>query len=545
MSSAGARGIAGGRRWLVAGLGLLVCSLWPLRDGGPFDGWSAMAQDQETITVPVSKSRVVDLRQPVARVSIANPSIADILVINPTQLYLNGKQLGTTNMILWDAGDRVQRQIGLEVTHDLQSLKEKLYRFLPGERIRVESAQGVIVLSGEVSSAPKMDAALQLARSYAGGAEGQAAGSGGGSEGNVINLMQVGGAQQVLLEVKVAEIQRDLSRRFDVDFAGIYDGGSIKIGAVNGGASFAPFNTWGGLEVPTFLPRGAYFPPAGNGSGGIAGPVIPQFVPNDPSVSDTGIFANFLNGNFYLNVVLDIAKTEGLAKILAEPNLTTLSGQEAEFLSGGEYPVPVPGEDGTVTIEYKKFGIQLTFVPFVLDSGLISLKVNVSVSELSNDTSFAVAPNQTTAVTVVPSLRTRGANATVEVPSGETIAIAGLLSESLREGMNKFPGLGNLPIIGALFRSQEFQKGQTELMIFVTPRLARSFNPELVKLPTDDFVEPSDVEFYLMGRLEGKRRGAKAGAGSANGSAKGQAPARKGTLGPDKTGSEGPFGHDL
>ncbi len=523
----------------VATLACLLCCLCSAASNagasGGVGGISTPSplRDQQTIIVPIDKSRIVDLRETVARVSIANPAIADILVINPRQLYINGKELGTTNMILWDAGDRVQRQIGLEVTHDLQTLKEKLHRFLPGEGIRVESAQGAIVLSGEVSSPVKMDAALRLAESYAtrvgsrrfgqGAQGGTQGGTQTGAQRNVINLLQVGGAQQVLLEVKVAEIQRALTRRFDVDLAGLYDGGSIKIGAVNGGATFPDVVLPDGTSPFTF--------PLRPGQDGLGSPFAPQFKPSDAAISDTGLFANFLSGNFYFNVVLDIAKTQGLAKILAEPNLTTLSGQQADFLSGGEFPVPVPDDQGNIAIEYKKFGIQLTFVPIVLDSGLISLKVNVSVSELSSETSIALTPSQSTAVTVVPSLRSRGANATVEVPSGQTIAIAGLLSETLREGLNKFPGLADVPIIGALFRSQEYQKGQTELVIFVTPRLARPFETDLVKLPTDDFVEPSDVEFYLMGRLEGRRPASKT--------------APKSTLGPDKSGSEGAFGHDL
>lgn len=498
----------------------VLCTSVIVADGAPLGGMAARPRsDNTTLVIPINKSRIIDLRAPIARVSIANPAIADILVINPTQVYINGKQLGTTNMILWDDGDDVQGQIALEVTHDLQSLKEKLHRFLPGERIRVESAQGAIVMTGEVSSAVKLDAALRLARSYAGGE----LGGGDGEDGRVINLLQVGGAQQVLLEVKVAEVNRNLTRRLDIDFTGLYDGGSIKIGAVNGGAEFPDFINPDGLRVLPFAMN--------PGVDGIAGPAIPEFNPGAATITDAGVFANYLGGNFYFNIVLDLAKARGLARILAEPNLTTLSGEEAEFLSGGEFPVPVPGDDGAVTIEYKAYGVSLKFLPFVLDSGLISLNVNVSVSEISNDTAIALAPAETSAVTVVPSLRKRGANATVEVPSGRAIAIAGLLSETTSGNVDRFPGLGDLPIIGPLFRSQQYQTGQSELIIFVTPRLARPISPDQITLPTDGFVEPSDVEFYLRGRLEGRRAG--------------ESPSAPRRLGPDRTGAEGPFGHDL
>jgi pilus assembly protein CpaC len=210
---------------------------------------------------------------------------------------------------------------------------------------------------------------------------------------------------------------------------------------------------------------------------------------------------------------------------LAEPNLTTLSGQEAKFISGGEFPIPVPNGDFGITVEFKEYGVGLVFLPIVLDSGLVSLKVNVTVSELVEDNSVALgfAEGLSSTNFFIPALTKRAANATVEVPSGQTIAIAGLINEKLRESVDKFPGIGDLPILGPLFRSQEFIKGQSELVIFVTPRLAAPFSPDLVKLPTDAFVEPNDTEFYLMGKLEGGNP----------------------QMGPDKSGAEGKFGHEL
>jgi len=506
------RGIA-----LGAGLALGVPPTLAAERGGAPP--TSPVRDQKTILVPIGKSRIVDLSFAAARVSVANPAIADTLVINPRQIYVVGKELGSTNMVFWGEADRVQDMMSLEVTHDVQALKEKIFRLLPGEKIGVESAQGAIVLTGTVSSAPKMAAALRLAEQYASETKTSArVGLPGGGQANVINLLQVGGAQQVLLEVKVAEIARDLGRTLDIDFASMYDGGSIRIGSVNGGATFPDYIGRSGLQIPAFP----------LGKGGIGGPALMEFNPLPGAIANTGAFANLLRGNFFFNVVLDIAKTEGLAKILAEPNLTTLSGKEAEFLSGGEFPVPVPqGNNGQISIEYKKFGIALKFLPVVLDSGLISLQVNVSVSELSNDAGLALQPTQSSASLAIPSLKTRGANATVEVPSGQTLAIAGLLNESLAEGVKSFPGLGQLPLVGSLFRDQDFKKKQTELMIFVTPRLARPFDPALTKLPTDRFVEPSDVEFYLMGRLEARPPGA------------------RGALGTDPAGTEGHFGHDL
>ena len=493
---------------------LVALAAWPAAAGEGYAPIRSPARDLKTVVVPINKSRIIDLPWSIKRVSVAKDAIADILVVNPKQIYVVGKELGTTNMVLWGDNDQVRDVMGVEVTHDLQSLKKKMHHYLPGERIRIESAQGAIVLSGEVSSPKKMDAALRLAQSFAGD-----------KDTNVMNLLQVGGAQQVLLEVKVAEINRTFLKRMDVRFNGIYNGGSIKIGTVAGGATF-PDATFtgiggeGGGRIPVFNP-----------SGGLVGPVLKEISINDQGITDRGIFSNYLGGNFFFNLIIDAAKDQGLAKILAEPNLTTMSGQEAKFLAGGQFPVPTVSLNGT-NVQYKNFGIGLTFVPLVLDSGLISLKVNVSISQLSNENAVVV-PTAGSGSFVVPALTLRSANASVEVPSGQTIAIAGLINESLREGSSKFPGLGDLPIIGSLFRSQNYQKGQTELVMFVTPRLARPIRPEMVQLPTDNFVEPNDIEFYLLGHLQGRKPG------------QGQAVGSTGELGPDKSGAEGFFGHDL
>jgi len=519
-----ARGHRAGRE-RMRNLGMAVLAAVLTFGAGLLPPWSEHAGEASAadgngdhVTVTLNQSRVIKLRSPAARVSVANPEIADILVLDPRQLYAVGKRLGTTNVVLWDANDRVRGTIGLEVTPDLDLLKTRLYQLMPREQVEVRAAQGTIVVSGEVSSPDKAEAAMQLAQSFAqmGGPDDAA---------QVLNMIQVGGSQQVMLEVTVAEISRSLVKRLDVNFTSFYNGGSVKIGTVGGGAQFpdAIFKDplLGDVRLPQFADNGMW------------GPAVPEFAPNRPGIQDRGIFAQSLSGNFLFSMVIDAAKDQGLAKILAEPNLTTLSGQQAKFLAGGEFPIPVPQDFGRTTIEYKEFGVGLLFVPFVLDSGVISLKVNVTVSDLTNENSLSLptTANAGGANFFVPALTKRSANATVEVTTGETIAIAGLINESLRESVDKFPGLGDLPIVGALFRSQQFVKGQTELVIFVTPKLARSFSPDLVRLPTDSFVEPTDREFYLMGRLEG--------------GSKGRSGKSSGGLGPDKAGTEGAFGHDL
>jgi pilus assembly protein CpaC len=411
-----------------------------------------------------------------------------------------GKDLGTTNVLLWDRNDILIGTLNVEVTHDLQSLKEKLYRLLPDEKIEVHSAQRNIILAGRVSNLSNMNAALRIAQGYfaqLGAAvqtetfeleQGRSTRED-KSVGQVINLMSVSGVQQVMLEVKVAEISRTELKRLDVRFNAIFQGSSKwKWGGVNGGATFPDADPGG----PVFDNPAPF------------GPLIDEFAPNDLFIQDKGFFASFLSQNALFNLAFDAAKENGLAKILAEPTLVTQSGHEAQFLSGGEFPIPVPrGLEGT-TIEFKEFGVGIRFLPLVLDSDRISLKLNISVSELISDNSVIVSADGVSSTFLIPSLSKRSARTTVELADGQTIGIAGLINENLREVVTKFPGLGSIPGLGALFRSQEFRKGETELLILVTPHLVKPLLPTEIQLPTDNFVEPSDFGWYLSGKLGGR-----------------------------------------
>ena len=476
---------------------LLVLSLYypAISNAQQETDWIPRPESGLTLQVPLFKSRILQLKTPVKKISIGNPAIADILILRAQQIYVVGKALGTTNVVLWDRDDRVITTVNLEVTHDLATLKLKLHELLPTENIEVRSSQRSLVLSGQASSLVKMEAALELARSFL--PTGQRGGKDkGGAAGGVVNFMQIGGAQQVMLEVKVAELSRTLGRIFDIDFNAILNSSNLAFGLVSGGA-----------VIPSGIPLGADLP---------------------LDITDNGVFANFESGDFMFNSVLNAARDKGLAKILAEPTLTTLTGQEATFISGGEFPIPVPGGggQGTVTIEFKEFGIGLRFLPVILDSGRINLKVNVTVSELAEANSVVLSSSQASESFFVPALTKRSASSTVELADGQTLGIAGLISEQLRETSSKFPGLGDIPIFGLLFTSQSFVKGQTELVIFITPHFARPTPPELIRLPTDDFVEPTDWEFYLLGRIEGT------------------APP-KSTKKLQGGGTEGQFGHDL
>lgn len=473
------------------------------------------AERYTTISVPIYKSRIVALPTPAKRVSVANPDIADVLVVGSGELYILGKDLGATNVLLWDRDERLISSVSVFVTHDLEGLRETIASVLPGEKIQVVSAQRDLVLSGTVTSALKMDAAMQIAHSYLQQAatakeklmfkeETQGAGTQDSDRkaGQVINLMSVAGAQEVMLQVKVAEVQRSIMKDLNAQWNLIHNNGAATIGGVNGGATFPPVQ---------WVPQNAYSPifgspnprlPPPNG-GNPVGPYVSLFQPTVPSIASQGLFGGWVGKELAAQLIIDAAAQHGQARILAEPTVTTLNGQEAQFLSGGSFPIPVPEQNGVIGINYKDFGVKLVFQPLVLETGRINLKLNISVSQLVTTNSLVVSPITSSSVFAVPALSERRASSTVELSDGQTIGIAGLMNENMNSAVTKFPGLGDIPILGQLFRSQSFQKGQTELVIFVTPTLAKPIMPGDVKLPTDNQIDPSNVDFYLRGRMEG------------------------------------------
>jgi pilus assembly protein CpaC len=481
------------------------------------------------MSVPLFKSRVVTVDQPTGRVAVGNPDVADIVVIGPTQLYLLGKDIGTTNVLFWNRENRLIGSVNLEVVHDLDGLKTKLHQLLPDESILVHSAQRSIILSGRAANIVAANAATRIAESYL--AQVQTAKKAQSFEqesaskrddksvGQVINLIEIGGSQQVMLEVKVAEIARTELKRLNSRFNSIKKGPNGSFGGVNGGATF-PDVVFPAQQIPgtivvdpatgviTQLP-GITIPggraPILNGDA-FWGPAIDEFAPRDMEILDQGLFGSFVNKNFLFNLALDAAKAKGLAKILAEPTLTTLTGQEAKLVSGGEFPIPVSDGLTGVKVEYKEFGVILKFLPVVLSNGHINLKVNIAVSELDERNELSLRSQNVNSLVRLPFINKREASGTVELGDGQTMGLAGLLSDNLRELVTKFPGLGSVPILGALFRSQNFIKGQTELVVLVTPKLAKPIAPGSVTLPTDKFVEPSDADFFIWGRTEGSKR---------------------------------------
>lgn len=410
----------------------------------------------DTLAVAMNRAVVVETELPFAELSIANPGIADISTLSDRSIYVLGKAPGRTTLtILGPNGDLVAN-VEVQVTPDVAEFRERLRQILPSEPIEVRTANDGIVMSGTVSSAARLDAALQLAERYA--------------PGRVSNLMGVGGTQQVMLQVRFSEVQRNVAQRLSASLAA------------------------DGIGFPIFG-SGAYDSPSLAG-GALGGTRVPR------NVDNTGVVAGgFSIGSVQFQVMLEAMESNGLARTLSEPSLTALSGQEAYFLAGGEFPVPVLGDTGTVTIDYRPFGVELTFTPSVQDDSIINLQLNASVSSL--DSANAV----TTAGVSVPAFRRRQTSTTVELRDGESFAIAGLLQDDFQGSVSQVPWLGDIPILGALFRSSDYQRDQSELVIFVTAHLVSPTRGEALLLPTDRIRLPNEAELFLNGRLTGATGG--------------------------------------
>lgn len=453
-------------------LALLVATLISALGGGPADGAQLRIKDQEltqTLKLKVGQSKVLRTPFAITRVSVADPEVADIILTSPREIYINGLSPGVTNLSLWGGTRFTSARVTVEA--DVSLLKEKLAQVLPKEKIAVQAADESIVLSGEVSGPLAQQTAVSLALPFVGN-----------KKDRVVNLLHVGGVQQVLVEVRVAEINRNIGRRLGINF-NIIDRSGNAFG----------ISTIGNLTTITDLTRT------------FGGTNFTQTIGQSINA-----IAGWKTGSYLWTVFFDALKEHRLGRLLAEPNLVTTSGQEASFLAGGEFPVPVPQQFQTITIEWKKFGVGLVFTPTVLEENRIALKVAPEVSELDFSSGVAL----TAGGFAVPGIRVRRLSSHVEVQDGQTFAIAGLISDSHRTAASRFPILGEIPILGLLFRSQEYQKNETELVFLVTPHLVKPITTQ-AKLPTEKFVEPSDLEFYLLGWQQGESKAkAPAAAGS-------------------------------
>ena len=493
--------IRGGRTLILALLAALLA---------PLDGHAAKAQPVAIASVAptqagagveqaeigpamdlvIGKSTLMRLPAAIDRISVGNPAVADVTLIGPRELYLLGKTVGATNVILWRKGGTATI-IDVAVNVDAARLQHRINQLMPDEKeIRVSTAAESIILSGSVASSDKADRAAAIAEAYVRNlnrslvlpviaGDGQVAvgtrinvGSGSTAGGavaaagsQVLNMLRVAAPQQVMLEVKVAEVSKSLLDKLGFQFSGT----------------------------------------SGSHPGNWIYSIFSGFLSNS-----AGVLQIAKNGKGVYT--LDAEKKDGLVKILAEPNIVAVSGQEGSFLAGGKIFIPVARTDGAsgvpvITLEEKEFGVGLKFTPTVLDGGRINLKVSPEVSELSQTGSPFTTVGGVTAI--LPSFTVRRAQTTVQLNDGQSFAIAGLIKSDVTESMKRLPGLGEIPILGALFRSNEFQTEQTELMFVITPRLVKPLPPNYA-LPTDSFVPPTRGEFFLEGKMEGSAPAAQA-----------------------------------
>ncbi|MBA5639932.1 type II and III secretion system protein family protein [Duganella sp. LX20W] len=424
------------------------------------------------------KSTLMRLPFPATLLSVGDTGIADVRLIKPDEVYMLGKSAGTTNLIVRNKqGDTTI--VDLAVSVDTGALQARYSQLLPGEKdLHITAAADTLILSGTVSDVVKADQAMALATAYVqrgaraggqGGASGAAAGGAGASAGaagggdsagspRVVNLLKIAAPQQVMLEVKVAEVSKTLVDQL---------GASLGVSRTVGGWSYT---------------------------------LLSNLLSSNPGKLDA---FNNRNGNF---ATLDAQKRDGLVKVLAEPTIMAISGQEASFLAGGKIFIPVSQSNNngtqTITLEEKEFGVAVKFTPTVLDGGRINLKVAPEVSDLNKE-GVGITATGINTTAILPSFTTRRAMTTVQLFDGQSFAIGGLIKNNVTTSIKAFPGLGEIPVLGALFRSSDFQTDRSELVFIVTPRLVQPL-PADYKLPTDGYIQPSRGEFFLQGKLEGQ-----------------------------------------
>ena len=416
------------------------------------------------LEVPMNRAIVVESDIPFAELSIANPGIADISSLSDRTIYVLGKAPGLTTLTLLNANGQLITNVNVRVAADISEFKERLRQILPGEKIEVRTANDGIVLSGVVSSTQRLQRALELAERYA--------------PERVSNLMSVGGVQQVMLKVRFAEMQRNVSKSLS---ASLSLNGTIGGTGINGGT--LSNNTSGSL---------------GNAlSGNIPG-----------SNGNTGaVLFGFNAGSTQVGILLEALERKGVVRFLAEPNLVALSGQEAKFLAGGEYPVPVAQREGTISVEFRPFGVEMSFIPRVVDKDLINLELKAAVSAIDPSNSVSLGEGFD-----IAAFTRRETSTTVEMRDGESFAIAGLLTDDFTDNTSQLPWIGDVPVLGALFRSASYQRNQTELVIIITTHLVSPTRGEALALPTDRIKPPTEKEFFLEGRTTAGTRVPKQGA---------------------------------
>jgi pilus assembly protein CpaC len=408
-----------------------------------------------TLELDASKGRLVRLDRPATSVFVADPKIADIQVKSPTLVYVIGKAAGSTTLFAVGAHDEILLNTTVTVHHDIARLQEALHQLAPEAAIDVSSVDNSLVLNGTVFSAAEGEDVRRLAARFV------------PDPSQLVNKMQVDAPNQVNLRVRVTEMSRETIKAFGFNWENVFGSGNFLFGLATGNPVLAA-----GTVLPS--PNTAR-----------------QFLTRQNTTDS--LTAGFSAGKVDLNALIDALDREGIVQVLAEPNLTALSGETASFLAGGEFPIPVPQNNNTVTIEFKKFGVSLSFLATIGAHGRINMRVKPEVSQLSTNGAIVMQGIS------VPSLTTRRAETTVELGSGQSFAIAGLLQNNVTHDLHKFPWLGDVPVLGALFRSDRFQRNESELVIIVTPYIVRPVSDKRMAGPTDGYVSPNDAERVIGG----------------------------------------------
>ncbi len=472
------------------------------------------------VAISNGKSFLVQFPFELKDVLVSDPQKVDAVVQSADRVFLIAKKAGQTNAFFFDTNGQQVLTVEVTVGVDLTSLDQLLKRLIPGSNVKSEIAGKALVLVGSVRTPLDSNRAADIAEQFAeanteliqsvsngGGASGNPGGgqqggslsasfslqpggnNGGGSAAKkVINLLAVEGEEQVMLKVTVAEVQRSLLKQFGINLGAAINAGNFSTTLLT--ANALPLTAAAGLGgLPTFGIET-------DGDSANVGRVVGyNGGPSETAFGNSGLNGRYTGGKQTIGHAIRALERDGLIKTLAEPNLTAISGESAKFLAGGEYPVPVVDSSGQISVVYREFGIGVTFTPIVLSEGRISLKIGTSVSELSNQGAVQISNLS------IPALRTRKAESTVELPSGGSLAMAGLLSEDTRQNVDGFRGLKDLPVLGTLFRSRDFIKQETELVVIVTPYLVRPASRQQLGRPLDGLADASDMKANFLGHL--------------------------------------------
>lgn len=430
-----------------------------------------------------NKSMLIELPRELRDVIVSNPEIMDAVVQSSNRVYLIGKANGQANAFFFDSNGSQILTLEVLIEHDTAALDAMLNRLLPGADIKSEILNETVILTGTVRSPVDASRAADIASRFIVGPTSDANTR---HPAKVINMLSVQGEEQVMLRVTVAEVQRAVLKQMGINLGAIINSGSFQTAILT--QNSLPLTAARGLGTLPLL--GVLT--GENSSGGLG---IYNTGPTDSLFVNSGLDTVWRKGKNTIGGTLRALERDGLLKTLAEPNLTAVSGESAKFLAGGKFPIPVPDGDGGYGIQFEEFGVRLTFTPQVLSEERISLKIETSVSELTNEGAIVMDSM------AVPALKSREAQSTVELPSGGSLAIAGLIRDEIRQNIDGFPGLKNLPVLGTLFRSRDFVRDETELVVIVTPYTVRSVSRQQLVRPDDGLAPATDMKANFLGHL--------------------------------------------